>query len=276
MSRNQQKSGRVLSKSISLSETMADLAEPVAILIATWLIPHADDQGRMRASPRQLKAQVFPMIDAIGAADITAALQRMAAVGMVALYTAPDGTPLLQFLSWWKWNDGQRWIYPSNFPAPEGWQDRVRVNSKDVPQSAEVCGSTPQDSGGGDGGGGGEGVGEGSLELEYGVGVGAGDTSAAAADVTNAYCAAFGVVSSLDAQLVDDAMREYPALWIVEAITEAVKHNKRSWRYAETILQRWKREGKNNAHLPAGQSPGVEAAMRRAAELRKGDVNANA
>ena len=36
------------------------------------------------------------------------------------------------------------------------------------------------------------------------------------------------------------------ASWISEAIGEAVKNNKRNWKYCEAILKRWQTEGKDN------------------------------
>jgi DnaD/phage-associated family protein len=261
MSKNQQKAGRVLSRSISLSESMADIGDPCHILIATWLIPHADDQGRMVARQRKLKAQVFPMLDAIAAVDITSALENMAEVGMVQLYTAPDGTPLLQFLSWWKWNDGQRWIYASNFPAPDGWQDRVRVNNKDVPQTAEVCGSSPQDSGAGDGVGVGVVVGGGEGSMEYGEGVGVGEgvgATSATGEVFRTYEREIGAISpTISEDIIDLLDGSVPPDWIIAALSECAKYNVRSWAYARTIIERWQREGRRDPTGPPGNgSPG--------------------
>lgn len=47
--------------------------------------------------------------------------------------------------------------------------------------------------------------------------------------------------------LIADALRDaevtYPADWIEEAIGEAVKRNKRNWKYVEAILHSWKEKG---------------------------------
>ena len=49
--------------------------------------------------------------------------------------------------------------------------------------------------------------------------------------------------------MIADALGEaedtYPTHWIEEAIQIAVERNKRSWRYAEAILERWQREGRD-------------------------------
>ncbi len=53
-----------------------------------------------------------------------------------------------------------------------------------------------------------------------------------------------GPLTPLLADALKDAEATYPPEWIAEAIAEAVKHNKRSWKYAEAILRRWKEEGR--------------------------------
>lgn len=53
---------RMLSKSISVSEQVADLSKD-AQLFYTWSIPHADDFGLIWSSPKKLKALVVPFWD---------------------------------------------------------------------------------------------------------------------------------------------------------------------------------------------------------------------
>jgi len=52
-----------------------------------------------------------------------------------------------------------------------------------------------------------------------------------------------GPLTPLLADALKDAEQAYPAEWIAEALGEAVKRNKRSWKYVEAILRRWKEEG---------------------------------
>lgn len=42
---------------------------------------------------------------------------------------------------------------------------------------------------------------------------------------------------------LEGALEDYPEGWIVAAFEEAALNNKRSWKYAEAILKRWKNEG---------------------------------
>ena len=53
-----------------------------------------------------------------------------------------------------------------------------------------------------------------------------------------------GPLTPMIADALNDAASTYPAAWVAESIELAVKHNKRSWKYAEAILRRWKEEGR--------------------------------
>ena len=52
-----------------------------------------------------------------------------------------------------------------------------------------------------------------------------------------------GPLTPMLAEALKDAEQTYPLEWIEQALGEAVKRNKRSWKYVETILRRWKEEG---------------------------------
>lgn len=53
-----------------------------------------------------------------------------------------------------------------------------------------------------------------------------------------------GPLTPLIADALKDAEETYSPAWIAESIELAVKNNKRSWRYCEAILKRWKEEGR--------------------------------
>jgi len=54
-----------------------------------------------------------------------------------------------------------------------------------------------------------------------------------------------GPLTPLIADALKDAEETYSDEWIAEAIELAVKNNKRSWKYCEAILKRWKEEGRH-------------------------------
>lgn len=55
-----------------------------------------------------------------------------------------------------------------------------------------------------------------------------------------------GALTSIMADTLQAAEKDYPAEWIVDAITLAVTNNKRNWKYCEAILKRWETDGKDS------------------------------
>lgn len=55
-----------------------------------------------------------------------------------------------------------------------------------------------------------------------------------------------GALAPLIVDALKDAIREYTAEWVCDAIREAVDQNVRRWSYILPILERWKRDGKNS------------------------------
>jgi DnaD/phage-associated family protein len=53
-----------------------------------------------------------------------------------------------------------------------------------------------------------------------------------------------GALTPLIAEELKEAEQLYPYEWLEEALREAALQNKRSWRYAAAILQRWATEGR--------------------------------
>lgn len=55
-----------------------------------------------------------------------------------------------------------------------------------------------------------------------------------------------GMLSPMIAEELKEAEEQYPQAWIEDAIREAVRANRRSWRYVSAILERWEREGRRD------------------------------
>ncbi len=53
-----------------------------------------------------------------------------------------------------------------------------------------------------------------------------------------------GPLTPIIEDMLKDAQNDYPEDWIEEAVQMAVKNNVRRWKYVETILKRWKEEGR--------------------------------
>jgi len=55
-----------------------------------------------------------------------------------------------------------------------------------------------------------------------------------------------GMLTPMIAEQLKEAEQIYPASWIKDAFREAASLNKRSWRYIERILERWRQEGREH------------------------------
>ncbi len=55
-----------------------------------------------------------------------------------------------------------------------------------------------------------------------------------------------GIITPIIAEELKEAEGLYPPEWIEEAFKEAVRLNKRSWKYIARILERWTSEGKDS------------------------------
>ena len=78
-------------------------------------------------------------------------------------------------------------------------------------------------------------------------------------------------IGSLTALLSEDLMEAeetYPAAWIEDAFREAVRLNKRNWKYILAILKRWQAEGRDEIDRRTDGRPG-EAEQGRDAQARR-------
>ncbi len=66
-----------------------------------------------------------------------------------------------------------------------------------------------------------------------------------------------GPLTPLIADELNDAAQNYPDTWIAEAIRAAVTRNARNWRYVLAILERWRKEGKDDGSGISGPGNGV-------------------
>ena len=65
-----------------------------------------------------------------------------------------------------------------------------------------------------------------------------------------------GLLTPIVAEKLHEAVDAYTEGWVCDAVRIAAQHHAHSWRYVEAILERWKREGKDEGRLPAGKSSG--------------------
>jgi DNA replication protein len=75
-----------------------------------------------------------------------------------------------------------------------------------------------------------------------------------------------GALTPMIAEALTEAEQTYPAEWIEEAIHIAVENNKRNWRYALAILERWRQEGKHGRKEKPENRRDAEETRRRYVE----------
>jgi hypothetical protein len=131
--------GRILLRSISNSDKLANLKTDGARLLYTWLIPRVDIEGRYYADPRLVKAKVFPLLNK-KTRQIAEYLQDLAVNKLILVYKAGD--------NWYLWipdfKDRQPYLREdreakSTIPAPT--IDDKKNNSGVAP---EFPGSSPE------------------------------------------------------------------------------------------------------------------------------------
>jgi hypothetical protein len=87
----------------------------------------ADDQGRLKANPIYLRNEIFPYDD-VPVEQIQVWLNLMVVNGTILLYQA-NGRDYVQFNNWWLYKS-LTFARPSDYPSPEGWEDRICINGK--------------------------------------------------------------------------------------------------------------------------------------------------
>lgn len=95
----------------------------MARLLAIGIINQADDQGRGKAHPVYLRSQLFPYDD-VTPGEVAEWLRAVAGNETILLYQV-DGKDYYQILNWWTYQAHQ-YAMPSQYPKPDGWQDRIR------------------------------------------------------------------------------------------------------------------------------------------------------
>lgn len=106
---------RMIRASICTSDTLNELSD---FEERFWhrLIVNCDDFGRFDARPAILKGSLFPLADGKTKKDMADALNKLASVGLVELYTV-DGKPFLHVVTWSKYQRTR--ATKSKFPAPD-------------------------------------------------------------------------------------------------------------------------------------------------------------
>jgi hypothetical protein len=106
---------RMVSKVISISEKVNSLSL-FGRLLYTWMIPHADDFGRLPGSPAKVKFLVVPMADE-SKQDVEQALADMDKIGVIQWYEI-EGEQFIQITNFDEHQTGLHKRTKSKFPEP--------------------------------------------------------------------------------------------------------------------------------------------------------------
>jgi len=139
--------GRMFPQSYSTDRRYGRLSlKAIGLFPLMW--SNADDQGRLCGDPEEIKYAVCPNIDHITKQDIPTLLKELQENNLILLYNTPKSAAI-QLLDWWDANQKMQWAWPSEYSAPEGWQDHLRykkdsktVVTQDWPVSGERSGET--------------------------------------------------------------------------------------------------------------------------------------
>lgn len=129
---------RILKESICYSDDL-DLLTAFEETVFYRLLVRVDDYGRLDARPAFLRSQLFTTRTDITERQITDAINRLAEIGLICLYTV-DEKHYLRIASWQK-HQRMR-VTKEKYPAPQNAASKK--TGKALPQSAASCGELPQ------------------------------------------------------------------------------------------------------------------------------------
>lgn len=130
------KKPRFIYPQIATSLSIAKLSV-LAELLFWRILPQADDQGRLPGDPLQLKATVCPIRKEFTDDNITELLTELEDARLIIHYSN-SSIDYIQIAKWWDYQGSMRRIFPSQYPPPEGWQDRIKgVSGGQTPTNAD-------------------------------------------------------------------------------------------------------------------------------------------
>lgn len=269
---------RMIDPSFWQSESMANLSRDQRLLFI-GLFSNADDQGRLKGHPAIVRSLVYPFDD-IGASEIESDLKALADIGSIIFYEV-NSRRIIQIVNWWKYQSPQ-WAYPSEYPPPEGWQDRLRYrkNGQVITENWDNGGGytdLPEDDGNSE-------MAEIVAQLEL---VQEGDIGNALPNelpnalpkalvvnssnkinlnqekeaddyVKRIFCLheqEIGFISPITADKIKDITATYPIEWVELAYQRSVLQGVRKINYIEAILRNWQSIGGPQQDSPPEKRP---------------------
>ena len=133
---------RMLHTKISKSQDVDKLSCTAAMLLYSWIIPHCDDDGRIRGEAKYIKATAIPMREEISIADVEKYLKEMQEIGLICRWQDKRKDEwYIQLPTWKKYQQLKKDRYkPSDLPTPPDDGNilepiRTQTGTKSFPQS---------------------------------------------------------------------------------------------------------------------------------------------
>ena len=238
----------------------------MARLLQIGIINLADDQGRIKAHPAYLRSQIFPYDD-VAIDDVRDWLERIANNGTVIIYEV-DGKEYAQLAHWWDYQSLQ-FASPSDYPAPDTWQDRIRFNAKGGmiltnnwrksdglllddtcnPQGEPLDRVIPGDNPPGNPGGIPGDNPPGDINKDQDQIKKLLPRACEWHDVVDSFHREIGVITESIGEEMKAYYAELGGTLMIDAFREASRSNVRKWSYVDGILKRWRANGR---HPPGG------------------------
>lgn len=212
---------RMISKSISVSERVNRLPNTFHMLLFTWMIPHADDFGRLFGSPLKIKALVVPMLDKT-IKEVEEALCYLHREGLINWYEI-NGDQFIQIENFDKHQTGLHKRTKSKFPEPPGNSGKFseipsEENRREQKRTEE----------------------KGTEESQP---VDDDPFSFNPEDPFVFYQSNFGVMNPFLTEDMTNWCKELSDELVTEAMKRAISQNKRTWAYVTGILKGWHSKG---------------------------------
>lgn len=131
--------GRVIDKEIHSSEVLGNLAIEARYLYK-GIIVHSDDDGRMKATAKYLKAVIYPFDEGLRTETVKAWRDSLFVASLIVLY-AVDGQEYLYHPNWRKWQPIRDDRYkPSQLPKPTTENEMKKIGLPPVDNSQKIDG----------------------------------------------------------------------------------------------------------------------------------------
>ena len=273
---------RMINSDLFSDDIFMELDDVTRLVWIGLIVMAADDQGRLQDNELLIKSQIFPMDDK-SPNTIKSSLDTLESNGMIYRYKSGN-KKLIQIVNWWK-HQAPSWAAASLYPAPDGWTDRVKVNSKgnkvlmenwteqggfmEVPTQVPTQVPTSEDT-------------QAPKQVVFKIKNKVKDKvklieeeedarAKKIADVLNSYFDEIGnitpVIKSEITEMLDSGV---PPEWFALAFRECAANDVRTWAYAKAILNRWIADGK----VTDNRKNGSRSDRKRASPQSSGDIDA--